>query len=145
MNLGSQGIKLIQSFEKCSLSAYLPTPNDVPTIGFGHTRDVSMGDTCTQEEADQWFLEDIQWVEDCVNKAVTASINQNEFDALCSLCFNIGCSAFGKSTLVKELNLANYEGAAERFQDWNKQNHQVLAGLTKRREAEKELFNSEVT
>ena len=144
MKIGPQGISLIQSYEKCSLSAYLPTSHDVPTIGFGHTKDVSMGDTCTQEQADAWFLEDIQWVQDCVNKAVTASINQNEFDALCSLCFNIGCTAFGKSTLVKELNLANYDGASMRFLDWDKQNHVALAGLTARRKSEQELFDKEI-
>ena len=143
MNIGPQGISLIQSYEKCRLSAYLPTSHDVPTIGFGHTKGVSMGDTCTQEQADAWFLEDIAWVEDCVNEAVTASINQNEFDALCSLCFNIGCKAFSGSSLVRELNLANYNGAAERFLDWDKQNHVVLAGLTARRQSEKNLFDKE--
>lgn len=143
MNIGPQGIALIQSYEQCRLAAYLPTPADVPTIGYGHTRAVAMGDTCTQEQADAWFLEDIAWVESCVNRAVTASINQNEYDALCSLCFNIGCTAFGKSTLVKELNLANYDGAANRFKDWNKQAGHELAGLTARRAAEAELFEKE--
>lgn len=142
MNIGSQGINLIKSYEKCELSAYMPTPNDVPTIGWGHTKGVSMGDACTQEQADAWFLEDIAWVETCVNKAVTASINQNEFDALCSLCFNIGCGKFSGSTLVKELNLANYDGARERFHDWNKQAGKVLNGLVRRRGAEAALFET---
>ena len=71
-------------------------------------------------------------------------MNQNEFDALCSLCFNIGCAAFGKSTLVKLLNAADYDGAAEQFRVWNKQNHKELAGLTRRRAAEEALFETEV-
>lgn len=140
MKLGPQGTALIQSYEKCSLSAYLPTSHDVPTIGFGHTKGVSMGDTCTQAEADAWFLEDVAWAEECVNRSVTATLLQTEFDALVSLCFNIGCGAFGKSTLVKLLNAGDYDGAAAQFKSWNKQAHVELAGLTKRRAAEAALF-----
>lgn len=140
MKLGDKGRKLIQSYEQCRYEAYMPTPNDVPTIGWGHTRNVAMGDTCTQEQADAWFLEDIAWVEDCVNRAVTAQLTQNEFDALCSLCFNIGCRAFSGSTLVKQLNAGDYDSASAQFLVWNKQNHKELAGLTARRHAEQELF-----
>ncbi|MEY4429588.1 MAG: hypothetical protein RLZZ182_2277 [Pseudomonadota bacterium] len=118
----------------------MPTPNDVPTIGWGKTRAVAMGDTCTQEQADAWFLEDVAWAEDCVNRAVTAQLLQNEFDALVSLCFNIGCKAFSGSTLVKDLNNGNFDAASKQFSVWNKQAGQVLAGLTRRREAEAELF-----
>ena len=140
MKLGPQGTALIQSYEKCQLEAYMPTANDVPTIGFGHTRAVAMGDTCTQEQADAWFLEDVAWAEDCVDKAITQLINQQEFDALVSLCFNIGCHAFSGATLVKELNLGNYDAASKAFASWNKQGHVELAGLTKRRAAEAALF-----
>ena len=139
MNIGPQGIALIKSYEQCRLQAYMPTADDVPTIGWGHTRGVAMGDTCTQAEADAWFLEDIAWVEDCVNRAVTSQLEQPEFDALCSLCFNIGCRAFSGSTLVKRLNSADYEIANE-FAKWNKQSGKELAGLTKRRAAEAALF-----
>ncbi len=142
MKIGLKGIELIQLYEQCVLEAYMPTPNDVPTIGFGHTKGVAMGDTCTQKEADAWFLEDIEWVEKCVNKAITEQISQNEFDALCSLCFNIGCTNFGKSTLVKQLNEGDHEGAAEQFGRWNRQAGKVLAGLTKRRAKEAELFET---
>ena len=143
MKLGPRGIALIQSFEQFRSVAYLPTADDVPTIGFGHTRGVALGDTCTREEADAWFSEDVAWAEECVGKAVTASINQNEFDALVSLCFNIGCAAFGKSTLVRLLNEADYDCAAAQFKVWNKQAGKELAGLTRRRKAEAELFDTE--
>lgn len=139
VKIGAQGIALIKSYEKCKLEAYLPTPNDVPTIGWGHTRNVALGDTCNSEQADAWFLEDIAWVEDCVNRAVTATLLQTEFDALCSLCFNIGCRAFSGSTLVKRLNAGDEDASAE-FLKWNKQHGQELAGLTARRRAEQELF-----
>ncbi len=139
MKIGERGATLIKKYESCQLSAYMPTPEDVPTIGFGHTRGVAMGDTCTQEQADAWFLEDIAWVEDCVNRAVTSVLTQNEFDALCSLCFNIGCKAFSGSTLVKRLNNSDYEIENE-FHKWNKQGGKELAGLTRRRGAEAALF-----
>ena len=140
MKIGDKGVRLIQAFETCELVAYRPTADDVPTIGWGHTRGVAMGDTCSQDKADRWFLEDIAWVEECVNRAVTVGLMQNEFDALCSLCFNIGCNAFSGSTLVKMLNQSDYDGASAQFGVWNKQNHKVLAGLTRRREAERQLF-----
>ena len=142
MNLGDAGKALIQSFEKCWLEAYMPTPHDVPTIGWGHTRGVAMGDTCTQDQADAWFLEDVAWAEDCVNRAITQLLNQQEFDALVSLCFNIGCRAFSGSTLVKDLNALDFDSASAQFLAWDKQHGQVLAGLEKRRKAEQELFNS---
>ena len=99
-----------------------------------------MGDTCTEEQAEAWFLEDVAWAEDCVNRAVTAQLSQEEFDACVSLCFNIGCKAFSGSTLVKMLNSSDYDGASEQFLRWNKQAGKELAGLTRRREAERELF-----
>lgn len=145
MKIAQAGIALIQSFETCRLQAYKPTPDDQWTCGWGHCgADVDATTLWTQEQADAAFLADIAWVERCVNKSVTASVNQNEFDALCSLCFNIGCTAFGKSTLVKELNRANFGAAAEQFKVWNRQNHKELAGLTRRRQAEADLFETEV-
>lgn len=102
-----------------------------------------MGDTCTQEMADAWFAEDIAWVEDCVNRAVTVPMTQEEFDALASLCFNIGCKAFSGSTLVKLLNAGDYDGASGQFKRWDKQSGKVLAGLTRRRSAEEALFETE--
>lgn len=141
MKLGLEGAALIKAYEKCRLIAYLPTPDDKWTIGWGHTGpEVVEGLTWTQDEADEAFLRDIIWVEECVNKAVTAQLLQNEFDALCSLCFNIGCGAFGKSTLVKLLNNGDFDSAAKEFKRWDKQKGQVLAGLTKRRETEAALF-----
>lgn len=142
MKLGAAGAELIKGFESCRLQAYLPTADDVPTIGYGHTKGVQMGDTCTQAVADAWFLEDVAWAEECVGKAVTSVLTQNEFDALVSLCFNIGCGAFGKSTLVKLLNAGDYDASAREFRRWDKQRGTVLAGLTRRRAAEEKLFES---
>ena len=142
MKISQAGLDLIQSYEKCRLRAYLPTPNDVWTCGWGSTKGVTKDTVWTQEEAAAAFLKDLEWVEECVGKAVTAQLTQNEYDALCSLCFNIGCTNFGKSTLVKLLNQGNYDAASLEFSRWDKQKGQVLAGLTRRRAEEARLFET---
>jgi len=136
------GRALVEDFEKCRLVAYKPTPNDVWTIGIGHTEGVRAGQVITQEQAIELLIEDMEWVEECVNKYVRVPINQNQFDALACFVFNVGCGAFKGSTLLKKLNNKDYEGAANQFIRWNKQAGEVLAGLTRRRFAEAKLFNS---
>ena len=140
MNIGQRGIDLIQEYEQCKLVAYKPTPDDVWTCGWGSTKGVTESTVWTQEEADERFLADLAWVEACVNEAVTSQLTQNEFDALCSLCFNIGCKAFTDSTLVRLINEGDFDGAGLQFSRWNKQAGKVLAGLTRRRAEESQLF-----
>lgn len=140
MKLGDAGTHLIQSYEKCRLEAFKPTPDDVPTIGWGHTDGVQMGDTCTQAQADAWFLGDVGKAEDCVTHACNEEPTQNQFDAMVSLCYNIGCRAFTHSTLVTLLNNGNIAGAAAQFLKWDLQAGKILQGLENRRETEKALF-----
>ena len=142
MNIGDAGLALIKEFEQCRLRAYKPTPEDVWTCGWGSTKGVTADTVWTQEEADAHFLEDIAWVEKCVNGAVTLPLTQNEFDACCSLCFNIGCSAFKGSTLAKKLNTSDLVGAEAEFKRWNRQAGKELAGLTRRRAQEAVLFET---
>ncbi len=145
MNLTTspRGLDLIKSFEKLRLVAFKPTPNDVWTCGWGHTGpDVDQHTVCTEEQADAWLTSDVGSAERCVNQYVTVELTQFEFDACVSLCYNIGCHAFKDSTLVKLLNAGDYDGAAEQFGGWNKQAGQVLAGLTTRRNAERDLFEA---
>lgn len=140
MKISDAGLDLIKSFEGLRLDAYMPTPDDVPTIGYGHTKGVQMGDSCTEEQATDWLREDCGDAEECVNKFVRVPMTQNEFDALVSLTFNIGCGAFKGSTLLKLLNNADYDGAAAQFPRWSKQAGNTLAGLVRRREAERRMF-----
>ena len=140
MKISDEGLALIKSFEGLRLEAYMPTPDDVPTIGYGHTKGVQMGDSCTEEQATEWLREDCADAEECVNKFVRVPLAQNEFDALVSLTFNIGCGAFKGSTLLKLLNNADYDGAAAQFPRWSKQAGNTLAGLVRRREAERRMF-----
>ena len=141
MNIGERGISLIKSYEQCRLTAYLPTPNDKWTCGWGHVGpDVTEGTVWTQEHADRVFLDDIAWVEDCIDENVTVPLIQPEYDSLCSLIFNIGCTNFKKSTLLVKINNLAMDEAASQFLVWNRQAGKVLPGLTARRAAEKELF-----
>jgi lysozyme len=137
-------IDLIASFEGCRLIAYLPTPNDVWTIGYGHTEDVQPGDEWTQEEAEAELRTDVTTFSHGVNDALNnPDTLQNQFDAMTSLAFNIGLSGFEGSTVLREHNAANYEAAADAFALWNKQAGQVLQGLVNRRAAEAAMYRGE--
>lgn len=140
LKLGSAGEALIKQYEQFRPTAYLPTPHDVPTIGWGHTHGVKMGDTCTQPTAEAWFQQDVAGAAAEVNKVVTVPLKPNQFDALVSLAFNIGVGNFGGSTLVRKLNAGDIQGAAGQFAVWNKQGGRVLNGLVTRRAAEAALF-----
>lgn len=143
-SLSKRGQDLVKSFEGFSLVGYLPTPDDVPTIGWGSTkifgRKVILGEEITEEDAQKQFEKDVVWAVNCVNNHISVDLTQNQFDALVSLCYNIGGSAFANSTLKVLLNTGDYHGAAVQFLRWNKQKGKELKGLTKRRQAEQSLF-----
>ncbi len=143
MKTSKKGIELIKEFEGCQLTAYR-CPAGVWTIGYGHTNGVQKGDKITKKQADAFLKEDIVKYENGVNKYVTVSLNQNQFDALVSFIYNIGIAAFQTSTLRRKLNAEDYTGAAKEFVRWNKSGGQVLNGLTRRRNAEKKLFETPV-
>jgi len=137
-----KNISLIKKHEGLRLEAYLPTPNDVWTIGYGHTHTTKQGQKITEAQADALLRKDITWAEKAVNNLVVVPLTQNQFDALVSFVFNVGEGAFGTSTLLRLLNSKDYEGAANQFLRWNKQKGKILNGLTKRREEERNLFLS---
>lgn len=144
MKTSEKGLNLIKQFEGCKLTAY-KCPSGVWTIGYGHTKGVARGHRINQKQADNFLKEDIKQFEKVVQKYVRVSLNQNQFDALVSFCFNVGSGAFQSSTLLKKLNEKDYEGASTEFLRWNKANGKVLAGLTKRRSAEKKLFDTRIS
>ncbi len=141
MITSEQGRDFIKSFEKCRLSSY-DDGVGVWTIGWGRTKSVQRGDECTQEQADDWFDDELIDFEQGVTSAVKQRLSQNEFDACVSLSYNIGISAFQRSTLCKMLNLNDFTGAAKQFDVWNKGGGQVMQGLVKRRAAERKIFES---
>lgn len=137
---------MLHQFEGCRLTAYQDCVN-VWTIGYGWTQCVEgkiigPGMVITQSMADDLLLDGIEQYENAVNELVTVKINQQQFDALVDLTYNIGISALKNSTLLKKLNSNNYNVAADEFLRWNKAGGKTLAGLTRRREAERDLFLS---
>ena len=141
MIISKNGLDLIKQFESLQLKAYKCSAN-VWTIGYGHTKNVKEGDRISQDQANCFLMQDLYSVERAIVRLVKVKLNQNQFDALCSLIFNIGISAFNKSTLLAKLNKDDYVGAAEQFRRWNKVNNVVMAGLVRRRQAEEDLFNA---
>ena len=139
MNISETGIYLIKQHEGCRLDAYQDSVG-VWTIGYGSTRGVSAGDLITQDEVEARLRRDLETVEKCVNNSVLVSITQNQFDALCSFVFNLGCGALRNSTLLKKLNNGDDMGAGDEFLRWDHAGGRVLAGLSRRRAHERDLF-----
>jgi lysozyme len=139
MILSPVGTALIQSFESLALTAY-QDQGGVWTLGYGHVIGVKPGDTCTQAQADAWFQSDVAWACRVVNNDVDVAMTQGQFDALVSLCFNIGGGNFHGSTLLRKLNGGDAAGAADQFLLWNHVGGVVSDGLTRRRAAERALF-----
>lgn len=135
-----QNQELIKKWEALELEAYLPTPNDVWTIGWGHTMGVHKGMKISRREAQEFFDSDIRWASRAVEDLVKVPLTIYQEDALISFVFNIGKTAFSKSTLLRKLNVGDYEGAAAEFPRWNKQKGKVLRGLTRRRAEEMKYF-----
>ena len=135
MRISQNGINLIKQFEGCRLTAYKCAAG-VPTIGYGHTAGVKMGQTITQVQAESFLKDDLMKYEKNVEKYDSKyHWNQNEFDALVSFAFNIGS--------IDQLTAAgtrDRKTIAEKILQYNKAAGKVLDGLTKRRKVEQALF-----
>ena len=145
-DISEKGYAIIREFEGFRAEAYLDT-GGVWTIGFGtikypNGQRVKKGDTCTREQAEQWLKNDCKWVDVCLDKYVTAKTTQNQFDALASFVYNIGETAFAKSTMLTLLNQNNFTAAANQFDRWVFDNGKRITGLANRRTKEKALFLS---
>jgi lysozyme len=143
------GLALIKASEGLKICAY-PDPGNRETgepwtIGYGHTRGVRPGDTCSEEQATAWLREDLGVTENAVRQLVDVPLSQGQFDALVSFVFNVGRSAFSNSTLLRLLNAGDDAGAADQFKRWNRGADGPLPGLVIRRAAERSLFLSQET
>ena len=146
MSVSNKGVDLICEFEGKRLVAY-DDGVGIWTIGFGTIKypngvRVKKGDTCTLDQAKEYMRHDLIEFEHTVNSSVKVPLNQNQFDALVSLAYNIGSSAFKSSTLVKKLNAGDYQGAADQFNVWVNAGGKRMQGLVSRRDREKLLFLS---
>lgn len=143
---GIKNVEIIKKHEGLRLEAYMPTPNDKWTIGYGHTKTARPGMKISEARAEELLRSDIAWVEKVIEKEVTVPINQNQYDALASLIFNIGGAQFKRSSVLRLLNQKNYQAAADAFLLWTKQRNKttgkmdVLRGLVYRRNEERALF-----
>lgn len=137
--ISQEGKALIKMFEGCRTEAYLCSAG-VPTIAWGRTKGVTMGDTCTQEQADDWLDEELEEYECYVNEAVTVDLTQNQFDALVSWTYNLGPNNLKASTMLKVLNNEQYDEVPAQIKRWNKASGKVLEGLVRRRDAEALMF-----
>ena len=143
MRTSQKGIDLIKEFEGYSESVYMCS-GGVYTIGYGHTRGVEVGDTCTQEQAEKYLREDVKEAEGTVEVLITVPLTQNQFDALVSLVYNIGSGHFYDSTIRRVINckVADREEYRRAWMMWIKAGGKKRKGLIRRREAEFKLFSS---
>lgn len=141
---------IIKALEGKKLKSYLDSVG-VWTIGYGSiyhydlNRPIKRGDQITEEKALEWLRKEIKDKTKAIKQLLLVPVNQNQLDALTSLVYNIGISAFKKSTLLKMLNQnADKISIADQFLRWNKGKVngklQVIDGLTNRRKLERELF-----
>lgn len=138
--INSLGIATIKESEGFSPNAYLDT-GGVPTIGYGHTRGVRIGQTCTPGEAEAWLEADLADAERDVSSLVKVPLTDNQFAALVSFVFNIGSTQFGKSTLLRKLNAGDYASVPVQLSAWVFDNGRVVDGLRKRRAREALLWS----
>jgi lysozyme len=143
MRINDAGLALIKRAEGLKLDSYR-CPAGIATVGFGHTGpDVRIPMTITPGEAERLLHEDLARFENGVTNCLCGvPTNSNQFSAMVSLAYNIGLGNFATSTVLKRHKLGNYAAAANAFLLWNKANKQVLPGLTRRREDERELYLS---
>ncbi|WP_111883799.1 lysozyme [Acinetobacter sp. CFCC 11171] len=144
LDISDNGYAIIRDAEGFRSTAYLDT-GGVWTIGFGTIKypngtSVKKGDTCTRNEAEQWLKNDCVWVDACLDKNVKVNLNQNQFDALASFVYNIGETAFVKSTMLTLINQNSLTSAASQFDRWVFDNGKRIQGLVNRRAKEKSLF-----
>lgn len=140
MKLGKRGEDLIKSYESLRLEAYMPTAKDRPTIGWGHTRGVKLGDTCTVEQAQQWFNQDVSGATESVER-LNVDLTQAMSDALISLVFNAGAECLEPGKVIgTALRVKDYYSAWAGFALWRKQAGKNLLGLARRRAKEMMLF-----
>lgn len=142
----SKGIDLIKSFEGFSSKPYL-CPAKIPTIGYGATfypngKKVTMKDPPITEKRGTELLESmLVKFEQYVDSYCVDTVNQNQFDALVSFCYNLGPNNLKSSTLLKKVNANPNDPTIEaEFMKWVKAGGRTLKGLVRRREAEAKLY-----
>lgn len=144
MKVSSAGLDLIKASEGLRLTAYYD-PVKVLTIGYGITNaagvvKITPGMTITQAQAEEYLALALRKYEQTVRDTIKVKITQNQFDAMVSLCYNIGQTGFAKSSVARYCNALQFDRAADAFRLWVKAGGKTLPGLVKRRDFERALF-----
>jgi lysozyme len=148
MKINVAGLALIKAHEGRRLEAY-KDPVGIWTIGYGHTSaagapKVSPGMKITEAEAERILRNDLAKFERAVADAVSVPLNDNQFSALVSFCFNVGPGGFRRSSVLRCVNDRQFDLVPGRLALWNKGGGKVLRGLVRRRMEEGELFMAPV-
>jgi lysozyme len=147
MKLSHQGLINLKKREGVRNDVYRDSAGYL-TVGVGHLvkpgESYKLGQRISDEEVDRLLREDVDEFETLINTYVKVSLSQNQFDALVSLAYNIGPGGFRKSSVLRYLNLGQFEAAANAFLVWNKAGGKVSKGLVNRRAEEKQSFLSTI-
>lgn len=150
MNINQATINLVKEFEGCKLEAYQDIVG-VWTIGYGTTEGAGLGVVpkpgmkITQEEAELLLMAGLKKFAEQIKPKFMRQVNDNQFGALLSLAYNIGPSAFSRSSALMMVNEGQFIKAADAIRLWNKAGGKVNKGLVRRREAERTLFLTPTT
>lgn len=146
MSAVNKATEFIKEWEGFSATPYR-CPAGVLTIGYGETEGVTEhSKPVTEAEAHLMLKRRVREFAEQIDPLIEVELNENQAAALLSFCYNVGVGAFKASTLLRKLNKGDADGAAREFLRWNRTTvngrKKVLPGLTRRREAEKALFES---
>lgn len=144
LSVSMLGLIAITQYEGFRNATYLDL-GGVPTIGYGSTENVNIGEIIDEGGARRRLISELDTKYQVgINKCIQVPLNQFEYDAYISLAYNIGTGAFCKSTLVKLLNQEKYEEACKQILRWNKVKGKEITGLTNRRKSEYQLCVGEL-
>ena len=139
MKISENGLELIKKFEGCETTAYQDSVG-VWTIGFGHTKGVEEGQTCSIEDAESMLADEMDEYEGYINNMVKVELQQHEFDALVAWVYNLGPTNLGESTMLKVLNGGQFDRVPDEMNRWTRAGGEILEGLVRRRQAESLMF-----
>ena len=143
--INERGIEIVKSFEGLALRPYV-CAGGVNSVGYGATRSSTGGpidpdmEPISETEAEALLVRDLESSEGWVSRLIKTALTENQYFALTSFTFNVGAGALQRSTLRMKLNRSEYQGAAEEFPKWRMAGGRILAGLVRRRAAERTLF-----
>ena len=144
-HINERGIEIVKSFEGISVKPYL-CPANVWTVGYGATVGSDGGpidpdmEAISEDEAEALLIRDLESSEGWVRRLIKTALTENQYSALTSFTFNVGAGALQRSTLRMKLNRGEVQNAADEFPKWKFANKRILAGLVRRRAAERALF-----